>query len=233
MKQILFMGACEKSDLLIYISKILSAASLKVLLVDATLSQRYFYHIPTIDRETKLTEYDGFDVVRGCNSLSELTEYFSKKDEELNDYQFVLIDSDNPDNVAGWGELYKQFIVSNFERYTVENNISLADSFFENKEKQLVEFELIIHPSIDCNLDSNYPTATLDHLPIAWGEETFEFLYEEQDYGVKVNNQHENRVTLRKLSRYMKKQLMMISQIISGLPYGDIKAAFRLAERGK
>lgn len=232
MKRILFLGACEKSDLLIYTSKILATAGQKVLLVDATLAQRYFYSIPVIHPETIHTEYDGFDVIRSCSTFEQLQNYFEKDKEPL-DYDLVIIDTDNPAAAAKWGDCEHYFVVTNFERYTVEHNISLMNSFFENREKELVNFELVIYPYINCNLNDNYPVSTIDHLPILWSEEQYLFLYEETDYRVRVNNQHENRVILRKLASQTRKMLMLICEKISGKPPREIKKAYRNAERGK
>ncbi|TVX85620.1 hypothetical protein [Paenibacillus agilis] len=233
MKRILFVGACEKSDLLVYISKVLTTAGHKVLLIDATMLQRYFYSIPAISLETKLTEYDGFDVIRDCIDYRDVETCFANNKEDLEAYDFVLIDTDCEAAVSNWGDLDMQFIVSNFERYTVEKNERLLNAFFADREKSLTEFELIIYPFVKCNLDEKYPIQNLDHFPISWSEEPFEFYLEESDYIVRVNNQHDSRVSIKKSSRYTKNEIMAICQLISGQSQKEIKTAFRAAERNK
>jgi len=76
MKRILFIGACDKSDLLPYVSKLLTKAEQKVLLVDATREQYYSYAVPKIDAEYKITEFEGFDVAHGLYNYDLLEDYF-------------------------------------------------------------------------------------------------------------------------------------------------------------
>ena len=49
MKNIGFIGAFDKLDLLLYISKILNMLGKKVVIIDTTLEQKYKYIVPVIN----------------------------------------------------------------------------------------------------------------------------------------------------------------------------------------
>ena len=49
MKRVGFIGAYNKTDMIIYIAKMLSIADKKVLIIDATTEQKAKYIVPTIN----------------------------------------------------------------------------------------------------------------------------------------------------------------------------------------
>jgi hypothetical protein len=229
----MFLGACEKSDILLYLSKILAAAEKKILLVDATLEQKYFLSYPVADQEDVLTELNGFDIVRGCKSFDELKKVFKKKSEDLDSYDFVIIDTNDPENVRSWGEVSNHFLVTNFERYTIEKNVQLLESYITDRSIEPIKFDLIVHPYVDCMLDTDYLKSTVSHLPISWyDEEPILFPLHEFDYEIRVNNQHDNRLRFKRLTRPSRRSLMRVGMIIAGLNPTAVRRAFRRAGRG-
>ena len=63
MKKIGFIGGFEKTDLILYVSKILVEAGQRVLFVDTTVNQRARYIVPSIaPSNSYITEYEGIDV---------------------------------------------------------------------------------------------------------------------------------------------------------------------------
>ena len=63
MKKIGFIGAYDKTDLIIYIAKILTAFDKRVLLIDATDNQKARYIIPAISpAPTYITSFEEIDV---------------------------------------------------------------------------------------------------------------------------------------------------------------------------
>ncbi|MFS0841353.1 hypothetical protein [Paenibacillus sp. 1P03SA] len=234
MKRILFIGACEKADLLLYISKLLSTADQKVLLVDGTLSKKYGYSISQIDEEDRLTEFDGFDVALGFSNQDELQMYFDEKNENLTSYDFILIDSDDVQNVNHWDELDQQVAVTSFERFSVLQNVKLMEKFLEDQSRQENKtFLRIYYPFADCKFDESYIDSTIEHLPIRWHDPAIDFQFDEVDYAVRVENQYENRLQLRGLSGQYKRQLLLTCEVLSGLDQKILKAALKVAEKGR
>ena len=59
MEKICFIGVFDKTDLLIYISRILVEMGKKVLVIDSTVNQKAKYVVPSINPTTSyVTEYD-------------------------------------------------------------------------------------------------------------------------------------------------------------------------------
>ena len=70
MKKIGFIGAFEKTDLLVYVARILVELQKKVLIVDSTILGRARYIVPSISpSKYYVTEYEGIDVAVGFNRL--------------------------------------------------------------------------------------------------------------------------------------------------------------------
>jgi hypothetical protein len=232
MNKALFLGDLNKSDLLVYIAKVLTAAGKKVLLVDATTEQKYFLSFPVADPEETITEFNGFDVARSCRTFKDLQDMFKDRNEQLDAYDFLLIDSNDPDNVTAWGEISQHLLVTNFERYTIDQNVELLERYLALRSGNSVLFGLIIYPYVDFELDEDFLKSTLSHLPIAWYEDTFLFPLDEVDYEVRVMNQHENRMRIRRLSRRFRRALTLVCTFLIGEPQSAVRKAIRKAGRG-
>lgn len=63
MEKVGFIGAFDKTDMLIQVAKIITMLGKRVIIVDSTISQKAKYVVPVINPTTTyVTEYDGFDV---------------------------------------------------------------------------------------------------------------------------------------------------------------------------
>lgn len=63
MNKIGFVGAFDKTDLLVQIAKIMTVLGKKVIVIDSTINQKAKYIIPVINPTTTyITEFEGFDV---------------------------------------------------------------------------------------------------------------------------------------------------------------------------
>lgn len=84
MRKIGFIGAFEKTDLIIYTAKVLTEVGKKVLVIDTTILQKARYIIPSIT-PTKfyVTEYEGIDVAVGFESLEEVSRIFRRYIKQL------------------------------------------------------------------------------------------------------------------------------------------------------
>ena len=93
MKRIGFIGAYDKTDLMIYVSKILVENGLKVLVVDSTTLQKTRYTVPCITPSRYyITTYENIDIAIGFETLQEIRNYTGKVELE---YDIILLDIDN------------------------------------------------------------------------------------------------------------------------------------------
>ena len=76
MKKIGFIGAYDKTDLIIYIAKILTVLNQKVLVIDATINQKARYVVPVINPTTEyVTEYEDIDIAVGFQNVEGIKRY--------------------------------------------------------------------------------------------------------------------------------------------------------------
>ncbi len=63
MKKIGFIGAYDKTDLIVYLAKILTVLNQKVLVIDATVNQKARYIVPAINPTTSyVTDFEDIDI---------------------------------------------------------------------------------------------------------------------------------------------------------------------------
>ena len=94
MKKIIFIGGYDKSDIIIYVAKILSMLDKKILIIDTSLLQKTKYIIPTMTPTAKYaTTYDGIDVAIGFDNMNDLAEYFGVANFDY--YDYIIYDIDN------------------------------------------------------------------------------------------------------------------------------------------
>ncbi len=63
MKKIGFIGAYDKTDLMLYIAKILTILDKKVLIMDSTIMQKARYIVPAISPTLKyVTDFEDIDI---------------------------------------------------------------------------------------------------------------------------------------------------------------------------
>lgn len=220
MNRILFIGACDKSDLLIYISKILTTGGYKVLLLDATYSGIYQYAVSQVSK-LKICEHDGFDIATGFDGFA--------YDES---YDYVLIDIDHESLLPHIGEFESCVLVANYERRTIVMNQLLLKTLHELHAHRTLSLCKVIYHT-DCHLDEAYLDTTLDSLAVTWIEPTVTFYYDEYDYAVKLSNQFASKVKLKGLSRSYRRNLLELTRSVSGLEEKLLRKTLNNAIRRK
>ena len=110
MRKIGFIGAYDKTDFILYIAKILTEMGQRVILVDATLTQKAKYIVPVIKpSKSYVTEFEGIDIAVGFETFEEIKQYLALPEKiELN-YDIALIDLDTQEKV-------KSFEIETFEK---------------------------------------------------------------------------------------------------------------------
>jgi len=78
LKKIGFIGAYDKTDLILYVAKAAVETGKSVLVVDATVLQKARYIVPCIaPSKYYITEYEKIDVAVGFSNLEEIKKYLS------------------------------------------------------------------------------------------------------------------------------------------------------------
>ena len=125
MKIVSFIGSYDKTDLILYIAKVLVAVGKKVIVIDSTVNQKAKYIVPVI-KPTKayVTEFEEFEVAVGFSNFDEIKHYLGI--EEL-PYDFALIYIDSAEEVDEFNinnNCYNYF-VTGIDLYSLKKGLEI------------------------------------------------------------------------------------------------------------
>ncbi|MEN1990240.1 hypothetical protein [Paenibacillus hubeiensis] len=224
MKQILFIGAYEKSDVLFYVAKLLSV-DYNVLILDVTANADYEYAYPKVEGQDGVRQHDRFDVIENAT----LETYQELQNESK--YDFVLIDISRKDELQRWPSADQYFLVTSHDNAVMQRNGVLMNAFFQDKShSDLIPVHKLIQES------AVFPEEVIEETfikhPIDW-KESFIFYPDERDLGSKYMNQHLSMLHTKKLSGDLKSALQGVTAQILGMTTKEAKRLWKQAERGK
>ncbi len=230
MKKIGFIGSYDKTDLILYIAKILVAMDKKVLMIDSTITQKAKYVVPVI-KPTKayVTEFEDIDVAVGFNNFQEIKEYLGLPINAELPYDMIMMDIDNTQAVRGF-ELNNEginYFVTGFDQYTLKRGLEILSGLTE-----ILNLKKVLFSKTATKEDNDY----LDYLSlgykIVWDEELIYFPFEMGDQTVIAENQKVSKIKYRKLSEQYKEGLIYIAEQILGQDeYSKLKKIFKQLER--
>ncbi len=229
MKIIGFIGTYDKSDLIMYLARITTDLNYKVLVVDSTLRQKMRYIIPTMSiSKSYITEYDGFDVAIGFNSLNEIKKYLGNTDEDYLEYDYVFLDID-----ADWGmqgfdlqNSYKNYFVTNFDMYVIKRGIETISNIEGRVKMTKVIFSRDINKA-----DDEYLNYLVSEFDVEWAKEEIRFPYEQGDETAIMENQRLSRIKFKKLTMQYKDAMMQIAGEILDSSPSTIKKVFKMIDK--
>lgn len=128
MKKVGFIGAADKTDLIVYVAKVLELIGEKVLVVDTTIMQKTKYVVPSISpTKTYITDFDNVDYAVGFESTEELVRYLGVNNIDSIDYDYMLIDIDKEQMVENFEieAIDKNFFVTTFDMYSLKRGTEI------------------------------------------------------------------------------------------------------------
>lgn len=223
MKKIGFIGAFDKTDLIIYTAKILTEAGKRVLVIDTTILQKARYIVPCI-APTKfyVTEYEGMDVAVGFRDLEALDLYL---DNIENNYDILLIDVDSYEKFDDFGlsSSEKIYFVTAFDSFSLKKGIEIIGTMRKKVYMKKILFETEITKENDQYL--NLLSLTY---PIEWEKDKIYFPYEQGDLSAIIENQRATKISLKNLTEQYRESLFMLAKEIEpGIKLGEIKRIFK------
>ncbi len=231
MKKIGFIGAYDKIDLIMYISKILVATGKKVIVIDSTINQKAKYIVPVIKPTMSyVTEFEGIDVAVGFNNLNEIKEYLGMPLHAELDYDLALIDIDNYDGIEEYDMINaeKNYFVTSFDAFSLKRGLEILSGL-----KQIMKLTKVLYAKGATKEEDDYLNYLSLGYKVEWEEERVYFPFEVGDQSVIVENQRVAKIKFRKLSNQYKESLIYIVQQILGQDdYFEIKRIFKQLEKG-
>lgn len=226
MKQVVFIGDCDKTDLLFYVCKLLGMEH-EVLLADMTRSGRYRYAYPKVEMEVEIHQYDTFDIAESAPDLTAISEITAS-----DAYDYVIVDVDDPGKIGSLVSLDEFYLVTSYDNPSIQENKALLEALVRNLPKE----ELITMTKALCEVEHTFTEEFLiqqyDHLPIEWMEPLI-YVPDERDLSRKINNQFSSTVQLKRLSPEYKLVIKSIVESILGIEPKQMNALWKKAERSK
>lgn len=223
MKKIGFVGAYDKTDLIIYISKLLVGNGLKVLIIDGTTLQKTRYTVPCITpSKSYITTYEDIDIAIGFENIQEIRNYIQLPNL---DYDMILLDIDNRGAFEGF-EMHtsdKNYFVTGLDNYSLKKGL---ETIGKNNEKMQMT-KVLFSKHVDRNEDE-YLNFLSFYYSVKWSREKIDFPFEMGDDSVIIENQRSARISYKDLTQeYKNGMLEIISQIAPEIRMGDVKKMLR------
>lgn len=231
MRKIGFIGAYDKTDLIINVAKILTTTKKKVLIVDATILQKSRYIVPVIN-PTKMyvTEYEDIDVAIGFSNFGDIKKYLGTPVEEELDYDIVFVDTDNIQGYMQFDlqDAEKRYFVTSFDLYSLKKGLETLTGL-----ENMTSLTKVYFSKDMLKEDDDYLNYLSKEYKIIWEEEKIYFPIENGDLSVIYENQRLAKVGFRKLSIQYKDGLAYIAeQILGNGSDGEIRRAIKAIEKG-
>ena len=229
MEKINFIGAYDKTDSIMYIAKILTEMKKKVIIVDATITQKTKYVIPTIDsRSEYIANYANIDFAIGFTNYNDIKTYLGMPQSAAFTYDYMLIDIDNSDLLNNF-DVYsskKNYFVTSFDLYALKKGVEVLKRLSLPVEIMKVYFSNLMSQSED-----DYFNYIATGCRVKWNQEKIYFPLLNEDLDVIKENQRLSKIRFKGLSNEYKTSLMEWTQDICGDSNG-VKKACRQIERG-
>lgn len=212
MKKVGFIGAYDKTDLLVNIAKVLTEMKNKVLIIDTTINQKAKYIVPAINPTVSyITSFEDIDVAVGFNSLLDIQRYIGTSGELP--YDIVLIDADTIERIEKF-ELEKSeinYFVTSFDVYYLKKGLEIL-----NNIKTPLNLTKILYSKDMLKEEDDYLNFLSLGYKVMWSDIRVYFPIENGDASVIAENQRVQKIKFKRLSVQYKDSLIYIAQQILG-----------------
>lgn len=229
MKKIGFIGAYDKTDLILNIAKILTIMEKRILVIDSSINQKAKYVVPAIDPTVSyITSFEDIDVAIGFNDLDEVKKY-TGVNEEL-PYDIILIDCDSIERLEKF-ELEgadKNYFVTSFDVYSLKKGLELISNI-----SVAIKLTKVLFTQEALKEDDDYLNYLSLGYKVIWEDEIIYFPLENGDYSAIVENQRLQKIKFRRLSiQYKESICYMAQQILELNSDSSVRKAIKFIEKG-
>ena len=187
MEKINFIGAYDKTDSIMYIAKILTEMKKKVIIVDATITQKSKYVIPTVENKNEyITNYSNIDFAIGFTNYNDIKTYLGMPQSAAFTYDYMLIDIDNSDLLNNF-DVYsskKTYFVTSFDLYALKKGVEVL------KRLSLpVEITKVYFSNLMSQTEDDYFNYIATGCRVKWNQDKIYFPLLNEDLDVIKENQ--------------------------------------------
>lgn len=223
MKRIGFIGAFDKTDLIIYVSKLLTEMNKKVLVIDRTEQARARYVVPCITpSQSYVTEYEGIDFAIGLDTEDDVKKYTAV--EALN-YDYIITDIDSKKAYEQTEAIRndKNFFVTAFDNFSLKKGLEII-----GKIQDKVIMTKILFSREMLQEEDDYLNFLSFYYAIQWEKEKIYFPYDMGDSSAIIESQRTAKIKFKFLSEAYKDGLEeVVWRIEPSLNRNEIKKILR------
>ena len=213
MKKIGFIGAYDKTDLLLNIAKVLTVMNYRVLVVDSTINQKARYVVPAID--PTVSYITSFEDIGTTGELP---------------YDILLIDCDTIERVEQFEleKANKNYFVTSFDVYSLKRGLEILSNITVP-----IKLTKTIFTKEVLKEDDEYLNYLSLGYKIIWEDERIYFPIENGDSVVITENQRLQKIKLKKISlQYKESMSFIIQQVLDQNNDSNIRKAIKTIEKG-
>ena len=231
MKKIGFIGAYDKTDLILYVAKILTVLGKKVLVIDSTINQKARYIVPVINPTLRyVTEFEEIDIAVGFENIQDIKKYLGLSENQDMEYDITLIDTDDIEGFNSFGleEAEKNYFVTSFDNYSLKKGLEVLSGL-----KNPISLTKVIFSKEMLKEEDDYLNFLSMGYKVIWNEYRLYFPMDNGDLSVIYENQRVAKIKLKKLSVQYKDGLAYLSEEILGdVSESNVRRANKNIERG-
>ena len=204
MKKVGFIGAYDKTHMILSIAKILTAKYKKPIIIDTTIEQKTKYIVPTIHPTEKyITTWEDIDVAVGFKNIEEICQYAGIEKLE-NEYDIILmnIDSANELNELNVLKNDANYFVTAVDLYSIRKGIEI----FSNLKENINIGRIIFSREMDSS-EKEYIDYSIQDYPINWVGDVIFFPLTLEDRYVEMDSQMIYKINFKSISQLYKDSL--------------------------
>jgi len=232
MKTVGFIGAYDKTDLIIYIARILQAMNKKVLIIDATTLQKTKYIVPTIlPAKSYVTNFEDLDIAIGFHDYNLIKNYLGMPTHAAFEYDYIFLDIDSPEDMRNFDvkSAWKNYFVTAFDLYSIKRGLEIIAGIEEPMQLTKIFFS----KNITKEEDEYFNYVSLGCKAI-WNEDKIYFPFEQGDQTIIAENQRVSKIKLKKLSQFYRESLLYIAEELLDNPKEstELRKVMKQLEKG-
>ena len=230
MEKVSFIGSYDKTDVILYIAKILTAMDKRVLVIDSTINQKANYVVPVIKpTRAYVTDFEEIDVAVGFDNFNDIKEYLGYPIHAELPYDIALLDIDQSECITSFNITNedKNYFVTGFDLYSLKRGLEILSGI-----TQVLNLTKVLFSKNMSKEEDDYLNYLSLGYKIVWNEERVYFPFEVGDQTIIAENQRVAKIKFRRLSEQYKESLIYITEQILGQDeYAKIKKIFKQLEK--
>lgn len=231
MRKIGFIGAYDKTDLILYLARILSASGKKILFIDSTITQKAKYVVPEISPvKSYVTNFENIDVAVGFEDYFGIKEYLGMPSHADLGYDYAFLDIDDAQKLENFqiDPNDVNYFVTSFDLYSLKRGLEVLSNL-----KDKLKLTKVLFTREALQEEDDYLNFLSMGYKIEWSDDIVYFPLEIGDQSVTIENQRASRIKYKKLSlQYRDNLLYMLEQIVGDKEYSTVKKVYKQLERG-